>query len=73
MPATIASSARSLGIALAGQGVALAARSMGAPSLAAGTLVAPFPVAIRAPYTYWLVARDDVVRRPAAQDTALSP
>jgi LysR family glycine cleavage system transcriptional activator len=52
--------------ALAGQGVALAARPMVAPSLAAGTLVAPFPVAIRSPYTYWLVARADVARRPAA-------
>lgn len=52
--------------ALAGQGVALAARPMVAPSLVAGALVAPFPVAIRSPYTYWLVAREDAARRPVA-------
>jgi LysR family glycine cleavage system transcriptional activator len=50
--------------ALAGQGVALAARPMVAAQLAAGTLVAPFPIAIRSPYTYWLVARADTARRP---------
>jgi LysR family glycine cleavage system transcriptional activator len=50
--------------ALAGQGVALAARPMVAAQLAAGTLLAPFHIAIRSPYTYWLVARTDTARRP---------
>ena len=51
--------------ALAGQGIALAARPIVAGHLASGALVAPFELAIPSPYTYCLVARRDAADRPA--------
>ncbi|WP_416462547.1 LysR substrate-binding domain-containing protein [Rubrivivax gelatinosus] len=51
--------------ALAGQGVALAARPIVAGHLACGALVAPFPLAIPSPYTYCLVGRRHAAERPA--------
>ncbi|MCK7501405.1 MAG: LysR substrate-binding domain-containing protein [Comamonadaceae bacterium] len=51
--------------ALAGQGVALAARPIVAAQLASGALVAPFALAIASPYTYCLVGRRDATERPA--------
>ena len=51
---------------LAGQGVALAARDMVAAPLAAGTLVAPFELAITAPCSYFLVLNQQDKPREAA-------
>jgi len=50
--------------ARAGQGVALAARTMVAPHLADGSLVVPFDRPLRSPYRYCLVARDTVAGQP---------
>ncbi|WP_066342105.1 LysR substrate-binding domain-containing protein [Azohydromonas lata] len=49
--------------ARAGQGVALAAREMVAPHLAAGTLVAPFALSVEAPFCYCLVAPETIAAR----------
>ncbi|WP_298231642.1 LysR substrate-binding domain-containing protein [uncultured Azohydromonas sp.] len=54
-----------IGAALAGQGVALVSRELIAPQLAAGTLVAPFPLAVEAPYGYALVTPERSAARPA--------
>ena len=51
--------------ALAGQGVALVARELMAPQLAAGTLAAPFPLAVPSPFCYALVAPERLAARPA--------
>ncbi|MBK1613235.1 LysR family transcriptional regulator [Rubrivivax gelatinosus] len=51
--------------ALAGQGIALAARPIVAGHLACGALLAPFPLAIPSPYTYCLVGRRQAAERPA--------
>lgn len=51
--------------ALAGQGVALAARPIVAGHLASGALVAPFALAIASPCTYCLVGRRHSAERPA--------
>jgi LysR family glycine cleavage system transcriptional activator len=53
--------------ALAGQGVALAARELVAPQLAAGTLVAPFALGVSSPFSYGLVAPERIATRPAVQ------
>lgn len=53
--------------ALAGQGVALAPRPMIAALLDSGALVAPFGLGLPSPSSYWLVAREDVARRPAVR------
>lgn len=47
----------------AGQGVALAARELVAPQLAAGTLVAPFALKVEAPFCYCLVAAETIAAR----------
>lgn len=51
--------------AVAGQGVVLAARELVASHLAAGTLVAPFALAVQSPYSYYLVAHRREADRPA--------
>lgn len=54
-----------LGAAQAGQGVALGARELVAPQLAAGTLAAPFALALAAPFSYALVTPQRIAARPA--------
>ena len=51
------SSAQALAAAVAGRGVALAARHFVLDDLAAGRLVQPYPLAVPAPDGHWLVTR----------------
>jgi LysR family transcriptional regulator, glycine cleavage system transcriptional activator len=51
--------------ALAGDGVALARRSLVADDLARGRLVAPFPLAVPSGLAYWLVSARDPRQRPS--------
>lgn len=51
--------------ALAGQGLALAARPLVAAHLAAGTLVAPFTLALPSPSRYHLLGQPDTAQQPA--------
>jgi LysR family glycine cleavage system transcriptional activator len=51
--------------ALAGQGVALAAKPLVEADVAAGRLAIPFAVSLPSPYAYFLVTAEAVARRPA--------
>jgi LysR family glycine cleavage system transcriptional activator len=51
--------------ALAGQGVALAARPLVAAQIAAGSLCVPFDLPIRSPFSYFLLAHPDSADLPA--------
>jgi LysR family glycine cleavage system transcriptional activator len=51
--------------AVAGQGVALAARALVSAHLAAGTLVLPFDLPLASPSRYWLVGNENESERPA--------
>lgn len=59
------SSAQALAAAVAGRGVALAARHFVADDIAAGRLVQPFALAVPAPDGHWLVRRPDSDRGEA--------
>ncbi|HTY99020.1 MAG TPA: transcriptional regulator GcvA [Rhodocyclaceae bacterium] len=50
--------------AVAGQGVALAAKPLVEDDVAAGRLAIPFAVALPSPYAYFLVTAEAVARRP---------
>lgn len=50
--------------AMAGQGVALASTVLAGDALANGTLVRPFPLALRGPYGFYLVAPEATAARP---------
>jgi LysR family glycine cleavage system transcriptional activator len=50
--------------ALAGQGVALAARPLVAGHIAAGTLIQPFDLSIPSPFSYFLVSLESTAQRP---------
>lgn len=51
--------------ALAGDGVALARRSLVASDLARGRLIAPFPLAVPSGLAYWFVSARDPKQRPS--------
>ncbi|MCB9759745.1 MAG: transcriptional regulator GcvA [Alphaproteobacteria bacterium] len=53
--------------ALAGQGVALARRTLVTAELSDGRLVRPFALTLPSPLTYWLVTRASGPERPALQ------
>ena len=61
---TLSLAASLIAAALAGQGVAIGDPIIAGGALSAGRLVRPFPLAIRAPSSYYLVADRGKLRQP---------
>ena len=64
---TVSDSAQLIRLAVAGQGVALARRSLVEEELACGTLTRLFDTVLPSPYAYYLVQTSRSVLRPAVQ------
>ncbi len=58
----------SIQAAVAGQGLALAARELVSAQVAAGTLIAPFDITITAPCSYFLVSNPSEATRPGVAE-----